>query len=73
MSDLTVLLPQQIAPLVMFMDGERSLSELRSALQQAAGVAVTEDDIRTIVSQLDQALMIENGSYIAAPKRSILA
>ena len=71
MSDLTVLLPQQIAPLVMFMDGERSLSELRSALQQAAGVAVTEDDIRTIVSQLDQALMIENGSYIAAAKRSI--
>ena len=71
MSDLTVLLPQQIAPLVMFMDGERSLSELRSALQQAAGVAVTEGDIRTIVSQLDQALMIENGSYIAAAKRSI--
>lgn len=71
MSDLTVLLPQQIAPLVMFMDGERSLSELRSALQQAAGVAVTEDDMRTIVSQLDQALMIENGSYIAAAKRSI--
>ena len=71
MSDLTVLLPQQIAPLVMFMDGERSLSELRSALQQAAGVAVTEDDIRTIVSQLDQALLIENGSYIAAAKRSI--
>ena len=73
MSDLTVLLPQQIAPLVMFMDGERSLSELRSALQQAAGVAVTEGDIRTIVSQLDQALMIENGSYIAAAKRSIAA
>ncbi|MDP6715971.1 MAG: hypothetical protein QF368_15300, partial [SAR202 cluster bacterium] len=57
MSDLTVLLPQQIAPMVMFMDGERSLSDLQTALQQSIGVAVTEADIRSVVSQLDQALM----------------
>ncbi len=71
MSDLTVLLPQQIAPMVMFMDGERSLSDLQTALQQSIGVAVTEADIRSVVSQLDQALMIENGSYVAAAKRAL--
>ncbi|MCH7801326.1 MAG: AmmeMemoRadiSam system protein B [Chloroflexi bacterium] len=71
MSDLTILLPQQIASLVMLMDGEHSLSELRIALQQAVGITVTEDDIRSIVSQLDQALMIENGSYVAAAQQAL--
>jgi AmmeMemoRadiSam system protein B len=71
MSGLTILLPQQIAPIVMFMDGERSLSEIRAVLELQAGVAVTEADIRNIVGQLDQALMIENGSYAAAAKQAL--
>jgi len=71
MSDMTILLSQQIAPLVMLMDGERSLSELIAALQLTVGIIVTEDDIRSIVSQLDQALMIENGSYVAAAQRAL--
>jgi AmmeMemoRadiSam system protein B len=71
MSGLTILLPQQIAPIVMFMDGERSLSEIRAVLELQAGVAVTEADIRNIIGQLDQALMIENGSYVAAAKQAL--
>jgi AmmeMemoRadiSam system protein B len=71
MSGLTILLPQQVAPIVMFMDGERSLSEIRAVLELQAGVAVTEADIRNIVGQLDQALMIENGSYVAAAKQAL--
>ena len=71
MSNVTVLLPQQIAPLVMLMDGERSLTQLKVALQLGAGVTITEADIRSIVSQLDQALMIENGSYVAAAQRAL--
>lgn len=64
LSDMTLLLPHRIAPIINFIDGKRKLVEIKIALQLHTGITVTEDDIETIVSQLDKALMIQNGSYV---------
>ena len=71
MSESTILLPHYLAPLVAFLDGTRDLTGIRAALTLRVGLDLTEDDLHSIISQLDQALMIENGSYRRAHRRAL--
>lgn len=71
MSDQTVLLPRAIAPLVLLMNGDRTISELRTAFALRSSFTLTDQQLQSIISQLDQALMIENGAYVQASRRAI--
>ena len=71
MSESTIMLPSYLAPLVVFLDGTRDLTAVRTALALRVGLELTEDDLHSIISQLDQALMIENGSYRRAHRRAL--
>ena len=68
-SEATLALPQPLAPLLAFLDGTRDLSEIRAAMAIRAGLSLTDEDVRSIIGQLDQALMIENGAYQDARRR----
>ena len=71
MSDQTVLLPRSIAPLVLLMNGDRTISELRAAFALRSGVTLTDQQLHGIITQLDQALMIENGEYAQVAQRAL--
>ena len=71
MSESTIMLPHYLAPLVMFLDGARDLTAIRAALTLSAGLDLTHEDLHSVVSQLDQALLIENGEYRRAHRRAL--
>ena len=71
MSESTIMLPRYLAPLVMFLDGSRDLSAIRAAMALSGGLDMTDDDLRSVIGQLDQALMIENGEYRRARRLAL--
>ncbi len=71
MSESTIMLPQYLAPLVMFLDGSRDIAAIRAAMALSAGLDMTDEDLRSVIGQLDQALMIENGSYRRAHRQAL--
>ena len=71
MSESTIMLPSYLAPLVVFLDGTRDITEIRAAMALRAGLNMSEDDLRSVIGQLDQALMIENGEFRRAHRRAL--
>jgi AmmeMemoRadiSam system protein B len=71
MSDQAVLLPRSIAPILLLMNGERTISELRATFALRSGLTLTDQQVRGVATQLDQALMIENGAYVQASRRAL--
>jgi AmmeMemoRadiSam system protein B len=71
MSDQTVLLPQAIAPLLLLLNGDRTIPELRAAFALRSTLTLTDQQLHGIIAQLDQALMIENGAYVQASQRAL--
>ena len=72
MSDLTVMIPETVAPVVTLLDGSRTLPEIRSALALRFGLRVPDQDLRSMVGQLDQALLIGNGEFRRARRQAII-
>ncbi len=70
-AESNIMLPEPVAPILAFSDGSRTLPEIRSALAIRVGLSLTIDDLRSIIGQLDQALMIENGAYRLAERRAL--
>ena len=71
MSESTIMLPSYLAPLVVFLDGTRDLTAIRAAMSLRVGLDLSEDDLHSVISQLDQALMIENGEFRRAHRRAL--
>lgn len=71
MSDLTVMIPEVAAPVVTLLDGTRSLPEIRSALALRFGLTVTDEELASMIGQLDQALLIGNGEFRRARRRAV--
>lgn len=71
LSELTVMIPEVAAPVVTLLDGTRSLPEIRSALALRFGLTVTDQELASMIDQLDQALMIGNGRFRRARRRAI--
>ncbi len=71
LSDLTVMIPQVAAPIVTLLDGTRNLPEIRSALALRFGLTVTDQELASMIDQLDQALIVANGRYRRARRRAI--
>ena len=71
LSDLTVMIPEVAAPVVTLLDGARNLPEVRSALALRFGLTVTDQELASMIGQLDQALLIENGEFRRARRRAL--
>ena len=71
LSELTVMIPEVAAPIVTLLDGTRSLPEIRSALALRFGLTVTDQELASMIGQLDQALLIGNGQYRRARRRAV--
>ena len=71
LSDLTVMIPEVAAPVVALLDGTRNLPEIRSALALRFGLTVTDQELSSMIDQLDQALMIGNGRFRRARMRAV--
>ena len=67
-----VMVSEFVAPLLMFLDGSRTLDEIRSALALRVGLSLTDMDLRSLIGQLDKALLIENGEYRDAHRRALI-
>ena len=61
-----VLLPHPIVPLILLMNGDRTITELREDFTLRSGYSLTDQQFRRIIAQLDQSLLIENGAYAEA-------
>lgn len=70
-AETTIMVPEPVASVLAFADGNRTLPEIRSALALRVGLSLTVEDLQSIIGQLDQALMIENGSFQSARHRAL--
>ena len=71
LSDMTIMIPEVAAPIVTLLDGTRNLSEIRSALALRFGLTVTDQELSSVIDQLDQALVIGNGRFRRARRLAI--
>ncbi len=71
LSELTIMIPEMAAPVVTLLDGTRNLPEIRSALALRFGLTVTDQELASMIGQLDQALLIGNGQYRRARRRAV--
>ena len=71
MAGSLVMVPEAVAPLLMFLDGSRTVAEIRSALALRVGLSLADLELRSLIGQLDKALMIENGEYQDARRRAL--
>ena len=73
LSDQVVVLPHAMGQLLGLCDGTRSMPELRAALAQQTGMAVTEDFIQQFVEHLDGALLLEGERFEQAQQEALNA
>jgi len=61
-----MIVPQQLGPALALMDGTRNLDELRASLMIRAGLRLSNGELRQIVDQLDQALLLHSERFLQA-------
>ena len=66
LSDLTVVVPQVLAPLLAMLDGSHDIGELRAALLVRSGLDVPEEVIRQLLEHLENALLLDGQRYTQA-------
>lgn len=59
----TVVMPYGAALLTSFMDGQRTLAEIREMLKAHVGAHVSLQDLKRLASQLEQAHLLEGDSF----------
>ncbi|MDM8529333.1 AmmeMemoRadiSam system protein B [Anaerolineales bacterium HSG24] len=81
LNESVILLPQVLGPLVMLCDGQHTIPDIKQELKQNYGISLPNGTIDHLLSQLDEALMLEGGklnqarqkiitNYRAAPHRA---
>ena len=65
-SDKTLVVPQQVAPLLVLCDGTRDANGLRAALAVRYGTALTPDTVERALTALDDALFLYNERFAQA-------
>ena len=71
MAQESVLIPRQLLPLLAMFDGTRDIPSLQSAYLLRTGSRLDDEAMQDIMSQLDAALLLENGSYQAAVQQKL--
>jgi len=69
----TFLIPQPLATVLAFCDGEHELNELPMAFERHAGFRLPFKWVEELVHALDEGLMLENERFFAAYERTLAA
>jgi hypothetical protein len=67
-SDEAIVLPAQLAPLLQYFDGSRTVSEIQEQIMRQTQQLVPTDNIRSLAHELDQHLLLDSErfrSYVA--------
>jgi len=71
LADRTVVIPQQLSPLLMLCDGTRDSSALCAALGVRFGVRIGLSALEQLLAAFDDALLLENDRFIQARERAL--
>ncbi len=63
LSDKTILVPEELAPLITLTDGTRDVLGLQASLLLQAGTHVTQEDVRSFITGLDDGYLLDNENY----------
>ncbi|MGI5835776.1 MAG: AmmeMemoRadiSam system protein B [Chloroflexota bacterium] len=66
-----VVVPQPLIPLLALCDGTRSVSDIQVALELNWGVRLPLDTVTKVISQLDDALMLDNERFTEGYHRAL--
>ena len=61
-----LLLPQPLAPLLVLCDGTRDIMGLLKDLDLYAGIQLPQENLEQVISQLDEALLLDNERFARA-------
>ena len=71
LSDRALFLPVALAPLLELCDGTRDEAALRASLAVRAGVQIGATTLEQVLSQLDEALLLDNARYTEAYSQTL--
>lgn len=71
LTDKAVVIPQVLAPLLTLCDGTRDSSALRAALAVRAALPIGPAALQQLLSQLDEALLLDNERFALARERAL--
>ncbi len=71
LTDKTVMIPQQLAPVLALCDGTRDNSGLRAALAVRFGLRIRLDVLEQLLAALDEALLLDNDRFARARERAL--
>ncbi|UCC89775.1 MAG: AmmeMemoRadiSam system protein B [Anaerolineales bacterium] len=73
LSDKVAILPQELGPLLAFLDGTRDVDGLHASLLVRVGLRITPEIIQRVVDHLDDALLLENDRFAQAYTEAVNA
>lgn len=73
LSATAIAVPRPLGPVLMLMDGSRELAEIDAALQVRAGVRMAPGLLERLVSDLDEALLLDNERSASARGEAVAA
>ena len=71
LADKTVVIPQQLAPLLALCDGTRDSSGLRASLAVRFGLRIGLDVLEQVLTAFDEALLLDNDRFAQARGRAL--
>ncbi|MGB5931978.1 MAG: AmmeMemoRadiSam system protein B [Anaerolineae bacterium] len=71
LTDKTVVIPQHLAPLLTLCDGTRHSSALRATLAVRGGPIIGQGVLEQLLSQLDEALLLDNDRFEEAREEAL--
>jgi MEMO1 family protein len=71
LTDLSIVMPQALAPVLALLDGSRNVAQLHASLILQAGLDVPQEVIEQLIEHLDSALLLESDRYEQAYARAL--
>ena len=71
LTNKTIVVPQQLAPLLALCDGTRDASALSAALAVRFGVGVAPSTVEQLLDNLDDALLLDNERFSQAKEQAL--
>ncbi len=71
LTDQAVAVPKEVAPLIELCDGSRNIATLRTAFELRTGLKLGPDYVEKMLTQLDEALLLENERFLQAHRETV--
>jgi len=72
LADKTVVIPQQLAPLLALCDGTRDPNAIRASLAVRFGLRIAPHTIERLLAALDDALLLDNDRFAQAREHALI-